>query len=598
MRWKHYGIILIAIIIAGVMLTLAARQQDGIRADRDKMGLSLKTDLGDAPPSLAFATVAMGAFRGLIVDILWMRADDLKQKGQFFDAKQLADWITLLQPRFPQVWDFQSWNMAYNISVAIPNTQPAERWRWVRNGYELLRDKAIPLNPQSIVLYRQLSWIFLHKIGEISDDCHSYYKTELALSMQQLLGDLTNVNFEKLAAAPLTLDAMLADAEVAKFIDELKKADPAFAQTDKLIENFLSLRQTPDRFSKEALQTLELNRENPALEKFDAFARAYQIRHVWKMDIAYMQKLNGMYGPMRFEDPNQRDPLNWEHPAAHAIYWSARGLEFAGKTETYRVDEKNTDRIIFHSLQMLYRSGKTVIYTSRDGKKDLFLRPDLRMFASCDQTWKKVIEKYEILEEGNPKAVRGGHKNFLENAVMTFYQSGHLKQALEIYKELITLYPKDEQGYEIANYKLPMIEFLKKGMKEEFQGLGIRDAVELINGMLKESYFRYAIHDDNESAAREKMATEVFTFYQKEHSDEMYRVGMPSLELLRYTAFMDFLNDPLYPEEMRLGMLGRMQVERPDLFEKIQKQEQLFFEELRKEQESQQNAEQPGEAAQ
>lgn len=595
MRWKDYGIILSAIMIAVAMLTLASWQQGGIRTDRDKMGLSLKTDLGDAPPSLAFATVAMGAFRGLIVDILWIRADDLKQKGQFFDAKQLADWITLLQPRFPQVWDFQSWNMAYNISVAIPNTQPAERWRWVRNGYELLRDKAIPLNPHSIILYRQLSWIFIHKIGDISDDCHMYYKTEIASAMQLLLGDQTNANFENLAAAPLALEVLLSDVEVAKFIEALKLADPAFLSSDKWVENYLSLRQTPDRFTKEASQVLELYRDNPALGKIDTFARAYQMRHVWKMDIAFMQKMNAMYGPVRFEDPNHRDPLNWQHPAVHAMYWSAKGLEVAGKPETYRVDEKNTDRIIFHSLQMLYRSGKTLLYTSKDGRKDLFLRPDLRMFTSCDQTWKKMIEKYEQLEHGNPKAVRGGHKNFLENAVMTFYQSGHLKEALEIYKELITLYSKDEQGFEIADYKLPMMDFLKKQMKDEFSSLGIRDAVEMVNGMLKESYFRYAIYDDNESAAREKMAQEVYLFYQKEHNDETYRVGLPTIDLLRYTAFMDFLNDPLYPEQMRMGMLGRMQAERPDLFEKIKKQEQQFFEELRKEQEKQ-NTEQSGES--
>lgn len=575
------------------MLFWAASQQGQIRADRDKMGLSLKTDLGDAPPSLAFVTVAMGAFRGIIVDILWMRADDLKQKGQFFDAKQLAEWITLLQPRFPQVWDFQAWNMAYNISVAIPNTQPAERWRWVRNGYELLRDKAIPLNPHSIILYRQLSWIFIHKISDISDDCNVYYKTQIASSMRSLLGEQTNDVFQKLLSAPLTIEEILADAEVSKFITELKQADPSFESLDKLVENYLTLQQSPGRFKNEATTLIQQYRGTTALDKFDIFAKAYQIRNVWKMDIAYMEKMNKKYGPVRFEDPNQRDPLNWEHPATHAMYWSARGLEIAGRPETYSVDEKNTDRIIFHGLQQLYRYGKTMLYTDKSGNQNLFLRPDLRMFTSCDQTWKMIIKKYESLERGNPKAVRGGHKNFLENAVMTFYQNGHLKEALQIYNELVTLYPKDEQGYEIADYKLPMLDFLKTRMREEFRGLGIRDAVEMVNGLLKEGYFRYAMYDDNEAAAREKIAQEVYTFYQKEHADESSRVGLPSLDMLRYTAFMDFLNDPLYPEQLRLEMLARLQAERPDLFEKIKKQEEQFFEELRKE-EQQQSAEQPG----
>jgi len=463
----------------------------------------------------------------------------------------------------------------------------------VRNGYELLRDKGIEYNPHSIMLYRQLSWIFLHKIGDIADDCNTYYKRELALSMRPLLGDKTNEYFEKLAVSPQTFQDILNDPQVKTFVDALRQADKTFLSDEQFIDNYLMMRQNPDRFPKETFAVIDQYRQDPGLEKFDVFARAYQIRHVWKMDPAYMQQLNQIYGPIRLDDPNQREPLNWEHPAAHAIYWSAKGLDVAGREGQYRVDEKNTDRIIFHSLQMLYRSGNIILFTSKDGKTDIFMRPDMRMFASCDQTWRKVIEKYETLEDGNPKAVRGGHKNFLENAVMTFYQAGHARQALEIYRMMITRYKINDEGLEEEDFKLPMIEFLQKRMKEEFQGLSIRDAVETITGMLRESYFRYAVHNDDEAASLEKMAQEVHTFYQKEHADEAYRMGLPTFEMLRYTSFMDFLYDPMYPEELRLNLLGRLQVERPDLFEKLQKQDQAYFEKLRKEQESQQAPQQP-----
>ncbi|NLK41005.1 MAG: hypothetical protein GX298_02985, partial [Planctomycetes bacterium] len=159
MQTKDFFIIILCLAVGAATLIGAAMQLDGIRTAREEMGLVATTALENAPPSLAFATVALGAFRGLLVNILWIRADNLKQEGKFFDAKQLAEWITTLQPRFAAVWDFHAWNMAYNISVAIPNTQPEERWRWVRNGYELLRDRAIPLNPKSIILYRSLAWI-------------------------------------------------------------------------------------------------------------------------------------------------------------------------------------------------------------------------------------------------------------------------------------------------------------------------------------------------------------------------------------------------------------------------------------------------------
>jgi hypothetical protein len=591
MRQKDYAIIILCLAISGGMFYLASIQQDPIRHSREKMGLVMNAALENAPPSLAFATVAMGAFRGLVVDVLWMRAEKLKEEGQFFDAKQLAEWITMLQPRFASVWDFHSWNMAYNISVTIPNTQCQERWRWVRNGYELLRDKGIPLNPKSIILYRQLAWIFIHKIGDIADDCHLYYKKELALSMRSLLGNNTTSGmFDQLADAPQTLQEELMDEQTAQFVAALRKADSAFSQTGTLVEQYLSLRQSPDRFSVQTFAVIDQFRESPGLKRFDVFARASQLRSVWKMDPAYMRKMNQLYGPVNLKDPNQREPLNWEHPAVHAMYWAARGLEIAGRPEQYRVDEKNTDRIIFHGLQLLYRTGKTTVYTTKDGQSSIFMRPDLRMFDSCDKIWIKVIEKYEELEKGNPKAVKGGHKNFLENAVMSFYQAGHVNHALRVYQELITRYPIDESGYPIDKYKLPMLEFIKTQLKDEFSGLGIDDAMEFIMMVLREGYFRYAIRDDDESAGREKMAQDVYAMYQKENSGESYRLGLPSMELLRYMAFMDFLNDPEYPQEMRMSLLGRIQVERPDLFEKLKKQEQQYFQELQKQQQKAQPA--------
>jgi hypothetical protein len=156
MRSRDILISVVCVVLAIVLLAAAGSRLNFINSQRVEMKLISNEPLQNAPPSLAFATGAMGAFRGLVVDVLWMRADKLKEQGQYFDAKQLAEWITVLQPRFAQVWAFQAWNMAYNISVAIPAEQPDPRWQWVKNGYELLRDKGIPLNPRSILLYREL----------------------------------------------------------------------------------------------------------------------------------------------------------------------------------------------------------------------------------------------------------------------------------------------------------------------------------------------------------------------------------------------------------------------------------------------------------
>ncbi|MFZ9023680.1 MAG: hypothetical protein ACO3BO_02925, partial [Anaerohalosphaeraceae bacterium] len=532
---------------------------------------------------------AMGAFRGVIVDILWMRADTLKQEGKFFDAKQLAEWITTLQPRFAAVWDFHAWNMAYNLSVAIPNTQPEERWRWVQNGYELLRDRAIELNPKSISLYRSLAWIFQHKIGGVTDDAHRYYKRELALSMRGLLGeDPSNSYFQSLLAQPESIEDILADKKTALFVEELQQADETFSDKNKLVVNYLTLRKTPGRFKKEAFDVVDRYRGTETLEQFDLFAKAWQLRHVWKFDIDFMAELNQTYGPVRIDDPNDRLPLNWEHPGTHSMYWATMGLKKAGRPEEYRVNEKNTERAVFHSLQMLYRNGKVVLYDVPGQKPTIYSIPDLRMFKSCDDYWKMIIEKYESFEGGNPKAVKGGHKNFLENAVMLFYQAGHERYAQQIYQRLRKEHLYDPSGYERTEYLVPMTTFLHGRLKDELEGVGIQDAIEFILAVMKKSYFHYAIHEDDDAAGQENMAQEIYDIYQKNMGlDEPGRMGLPPMVWFRYQAFAGFLNDPMYPEEMRSSLIGRIQVERPDLFEKLRKQEIEFIEQIQKQRENQ-----------
>ena len=589
MRWKDNLIVLLCFVLAGLFLTAAMTRQAPIRQARQEMGLVMNDPLENAPPSLAFTTVAMGAFRGLVVDILWMRAENLKQEGKYFDAKQLAEWITMLQPRFSKVWDFQAWNMAYNISVALPNTQCDERWRWVLNGIELLRDRGIPLNPHDISLYRSLGWIFWHKIGDNLDDCHRYYKKELALDIRLLLGDKTNEAFLDLANAPRTTEEVLANPEIFEFVQMLRQADPVFEDSAKLAENYLTLRTMPDRFDEAARAIITQNYNNPALSQLDVFAHAYLIRTKWKMDPQAMVELNHEFGPVAWNDPNERLPLNWEHPGAHALYWGAEGLKTASRKTEYRTSEKNVDRLVFHSLQQIYRSGNLMIYTDAEKKTTVFLRPDLRMFKSCDDAWRAAIKKYVELE-GNPKGISGGHKNFLENAIMSMYQSGHKVQAARVYQELRRLYPLDDFGKVREEYKKNFRDFIVYRMKKEMDGMGLDDATEAIVLGLREAYFLYAMHNDNEAAAQEDVAEQFYNLYKADiGGDVPDRLGLPKMDMLRYAAFRDFWADPQYPESLKMALAGRIQVEKPELFERLQKQEIWWQEQIRRMQQQQQS---------
>lgn len=583
MRLRDTIIWLVCSILAVSLLIIAGTQLDFINSQRQKMKLIINEPLENAPPSLAFATVAMGAFRGLVVDILWMRADKLKEQGQFFDAKQLAEWITTLQPRFAAVWEFQAWNMAYNISVAIPDTQPQERWRWVKNGYELLRDQGIPLNPKSIILYRELARIFQHKIGFVSDDCHKYYKLQLLLAMEPLLGPADNQYFKALAQTPITWQQIIEDPNVAPLITALKSADQTFANDDEFVNNYLSLRQNPDRFSPEAFRTIDAFRGTVALDKFDIFAKAYHLRNTWKLDPVLMNELNQTYGPIDWNDPNKHLPLDWRHPDSHAIYWAVKGLRTADSKEEYSADEANTDRIVNHSLQNLFRNGKIFVYEIPPEKqtppadqlmpptKEVFLRPDLRMFEPYSNSVISIIQKYADPNKGVESSHEIGHRNMLKNAIFSFYQAGHKKQAQRMYNQLRGLYPSNEN-------KVPLVIFVMKRLREELFPLHDTNAKEIIEMMLRESYFRYALRDDDEADGLEKMAKEVYDTYQSEYPDEQ-RIDLPDFKLLRYFALLDFFNDLQYPLNLRLSLLGRIKIERPELAEQLKKQEEQLLKE-------------------
>jgi hypothetical protein len=585
----------VCIVLAVGLLIGAGMQLAPINDRREKMKLIIDKP-ENVPPSLAFAAVATGAFRGLVVDILWMRADKLKEEGQFFDARQLAEWITRLQPRFASVWEFHAWNMAYNISVAIPATQPDQRWRWVRNGYELLRDEAIDkLKLKNITLYRELARIFQHKIGGVSDDAHKYYKLQLALAMEPLLRsednqlDLEdNRYFDALAReAHTSWKQIIADANVAPLIAALKSADSAFADDEKFVSNYLSSRQNPGRFNPAAFETIDNFRGTEGLKRFDIFAKAHQLRRVWKLDPVLIRDLNKNYGPIDFSDPNRHLPLDWRHPDSHAIYWGVKGLQIAAKEQGREIGmtETNTDRIVGHSLQNLFRNGKIFIYDvpvqapSQDSSqepqmqiiKEVFLRPDLRMFEPYNESVLAILEKYKT-DESTYGSLQNGHRNMLRNAVLSFYQAGHTRQAQEIYNQLRKLYPLDD-------FKVPLVVFARRRFIEELETIGINDAKEQIIALLRESYLRYALRDDDEAFGREKLATEVWNLYQSKYEDEN-RIDLPDLRLLKYFALLDFLNDQQYPPNLRQDLLGRIRIERPELLKQLETEEEKLKRQL------------------
>ena len=64
------------LLLAAVLLLGSGDVQKSLNRDREQLGLTHAAALENAAPMLAFTTVALGGFRGLISNYLWIRSND------------------------------------------------------------------------------------------------------------------------------------------------------------------------------------------------------------------------------------------------------------------------------------------------------------------------------------------------------------------------------------------------------------------------------------------------------------------------------------------------------------------------------------------
>jgi hypothetical protein len=247
--------------LAALLLVSVAPIQRALNQDRKALGITRIEPLENAPPVLAFTTVALGGFRGLISNALWIRANDLQEEDKFFEMAQLADWITKLEPHFVQVWLVQAWNMAYNISVKFKDWP--DRWRWVSRGIELLRDDGLRYNPNETLIYRELAWFFQHKMGANLDDASVYYKQQWANEMAVVFAK-QKPNLDELIN-PQTAD----QTNRARLLTQKYKMDPVFMKEVDKAYGPLEWRLPESHAVYWAAKGLEVARKNPAKIKTD-----------------------------------------------------------------------------------------------------------------------------------------------------------------------------------------------------------------------------------------------------------------------------------------------------------------------------------------
>ena len=489
-QFRKYMVYIVLVLVSIVLLFLIFEAEKKMDSEIKKHHLRYTGAVQGASPLVSFTTVALGSLRGIIADLLWLRSQSLQQKGDYYEMVQLARWITDLQPEFSGAAAFLAWNMAYNISVTCSFYD--DRWRWVNEGLKLLRDRAIIYNPEDPVLYKELGWIFQHKIGNVLDDAQQYYKNQLANDMRLVVTQ--DPDWQGIADAPAS------DEEFLKVYPEnsaVRKAinRAGYLTMEELHRDFRTNSQVPDKFAKALGNNPEL------IQKMDNFFRAEYLRDKYKLDPDMILELNNKYGK-----------LDWRLPEAQAIYWATMGLK---KTPGNR--SLDCERMISQGLFEAFRSGRMLIVDNKDFKSVMIV-PNFDVIDSAKRVFDETIKA-----NADINSFVSAKNNFLKDAIVLLFNYGKFAKAREYY----TMLQKENPGNK--EYTVPLDEFAMKEWLMEVKDGSYKKTMDIIDGLLKRSFTYIVYGDDDAAIASEKIAKAVYAKHQTEFKD------VPRLILPAYT---------------------------------------------------------------
>ncbi|MFP4434708.1 MAG: hypothetical protein ACLFTN_09580 [Phycisphaerae bacterium] len=545
--------------VALVLMAGAGWLRASLSEQRGRIGSERRQAMTRERPEVALLALAPGGLRAPVVNYLWTRIEDLKQKGRYYEAMQLSEWITSLQPRFAGVWSFHAWNMAWNISVATHT--PEERWLWVSNGMKLLRNRAIPTNPQALVLYKELAWLLFSKMGGTTDDMHMVYKSRWAGEMQQLLGappagttqEVIDA-FRPIAEVPAgrSPEDLRADPAVAAYLKKLTAHDIAPNATLLAAYNRWSLDEPaavvrlgrvpkPETDRDRAVSALINTKDaadREALDRLLATVRAHILRTEYRMDPQWMLALME-----RFDAP-----FDWRLVWPHGLYWVTQGLHTARGLRIREIDSLNTQRQLLNCLKFLTFEGR-MMYAANPNNP---ATPEVRFYSDWRYIQPAHREHVRLIKAdlGKPNAadddvdftasrLGDGHRNFLVNAISMLEAGGQIEEAQQLLNW--TRYHYKEKGGIWRNVLVR--PFVDAYLEREGSPIP-RVAISRITTSLQTAFLHLTRPGPDAQAGYRRYidrAQAVHSAYQK---DVAARVKLPPLGLIARDVLVGLLIEP------------------------------------------------------
>ena len=430
--------------------------------------------------------------------------------------------------------------MAYNISVTTQT--PQERWGWVNSGISLLRNEGIRANPNDMHMHKELAWIFLHKIAGYTDDSNQYYKQQFAYEWQNILGrnpmvDPEHRDRESVIQQYVDWIQPIVDAPATR--RGLEELNPKAEQIAKLYEagmgEDLGIR-TLERFTlhNEVVRAGQLNAitrtAGAKTRAFMALRDRFQDEQAWDDLINHVRKrvLIDEYfmEPVRMVQVIRKfGPVDFRLPAAHALYWGARGTDVG----RMKVNEHNADsldfvnafRLVMQSIQDLWRFGDVYFnYLDVHEQRTAYYQgmPNPYFVPTYGGMLEEIVAQSGLFEaDRRPyRQFSAGYENFLRDAIRFFYRRGNHAQA-EYWLDVLRNWPGQNMNdpERIDEMALSLKDFSERQI---FEAMGSPQvAVSEVSGALQGAYYSGLLAGDLDVfAAQWKYARSAHAFFFSE----------------------------------------------------------------------------------
>lgn len=163
------GILSLTLVVRKADFAIGSTQVRGILPQAKALELR-EEDMGEADLLSSTLLLTFTGSRGLVVCGLWWNATDLQMRNEWNELDQHIRLITKLQPHFITPWRFQSWNLAYNVSVE-PDSN-IDKYFYITRGMQLLA-KGQGRNKDNPNLRYDLGFFFQDKFG-MADESNTF----------------------------------------------------------------------------------------------------------------------------------------------------------------------------------------------------------------------------------------------------------------------------------------------------------------------------------------------------------------------------------------------------------------------------------------